>query len=101
MSGITRRALATGAALLATTGARAQSPSEATRNLPKTHSGATLNILWGNDPVGIAIANFSKEFSEATGIALNFTKASSVDRQQKSILDTTTKTSAFDIYVNA
>ena len=101
MSAITRRALATGAALLATTGARAQSPSEATRNLPKTHSGATLNILWANDPVGIAIAAFSKEFSEATGIALNFTNASSDDRQQKSILDTTTKTNAFDIYMNA
>jgi ABC-type glycerol-3-phosphate transport system substrate-binding protein len=103
MTGITRRGLAAGTAALlaAAQAARAQGPSDVTRNLPKTYSGNTLNILWANDPVGIAMANFSKEFSAATGIALNFTNASSDDRQQKSILDTSTRTNAFDIYMNA
>jgi multiple sugar transport system substrate-binding protein len=102
MTGMTRRGLATGtAALLASASVRAQTPGDATSNLPKTYSGTALNILWANDPVGIAMANFSKQFSEATGIALNFTNASSDDRQQKSILDTTTRTNAFDIYMNA
>ncbi|MBV9812821.1 MAG: extracellular solute-binding protein, partial [Acetobacteraceae bacterium] len=107
MSTLTRRGLVAGAAALAaaTRTARAQgtsgAPSEATRNLPRTYAGTTLNILWANDPVGIAMAGFSKEFIDATGIALNFTNASSDDRQQKSILDTTTHTNAFDIYMNA
>jgi ABC-type glycerol-3-phosphate transport system substrate-binding protein len=105
MSIITRRKLTAGAGatalLVATRDARADTPGEATKNLPRTYAGKMLNILWGNDPVGIAMSTFSKEFADATGIVLNFTGASSDDRQQKSILDTSTHTNAFDIYMNA
>ena len=101
MSDERRRSLTTTALLAAANVARAQVPSEATGNLPKTYSGSALNVLWSNDPVGVAMASFSKQFSEATGIALNFTNVSSDDRQQKSILDTSTRTNAFDIYMNA
>ena len=67
MSSITRRTLgmaATGLLL----GRPAWAEAEATRNLPKTYSGTTLNIVWGPEPVNSAMANFSKEFQDATGI---------------------------------
>ena len=43
--------------------------SPATRNLPRTYSGKTLRIVWGNSPAFISTAEFSKEFTAATGVA--------------------------------
>ena len=47
------------------------------------------------------MADFSREFTEATGINLQFTSLNSDDLQQKTILDTATKTNAYDVYLNA
>ena len=103
MTAITRRALAaaTAAVLLAARQARAQGPSPVTRALPKTYSGSTLNLVWGPEPVNQAMANFSQEFGEATGIKLVFNGVAHTERYQKIILDTTSNTNSFDIYLNA
>jgi multiple sugar transport system substrate-binding protein len=101
MTAITRRALAAAAALLAVRHARAQGPSPVTRALPRTWSGSTLNLVWGPEPVNQAIADFSQEFSEATGIKLVFNGVAHTERYQKIILDTTSNTNSFDIYLNA
>lgn len=103
MTAITRRALAaaTASVLLAARQARAQGPSSVTRALPKTWSGSTLNLVWGPEPVNQAMATFSQEFTEATGIKLVFNGVAHTERYQKIILDTTSNTNSFDIYLNA
>ena len=104
MPGITRRRLTTAVAsagLLAGRRASAQTVSEATRNLPRTYSGTKLNMAWGTGQVNAAMIEFSREFTDATGIQLAFTSLNSDDLQQKTILDTATKTNAFDVYLNA
>jgi hypothetical protein len=103
MPGITRRGLAAGmasAAVVAGRGASAQ-VGEVTRNLPRTYAGARLNLAWGTGQVNVTMADFSREFSDATSINLQFTSLNSDDLQQKTILDTATKTDAFDVYLNA
>ena len=103
MAVITRRHLGLGAAALAAWpyGARAQEVPASTRNLPKTYSGATLNLVWGPEPVNQAMAEFSREFIEATGIKLVWTNVAHTERYQKIILDTTSGTNSFDVYLNA
>ncbi|MFI5015494.1 MAG: ABC transporter substrate-binding protein, partial [Hyphomicrobiales bacterium] len=107
MSRITRRGLTLGAASAALLAdplrhAMAQAAlSEATRNLPKTYAGTTLKITWGNTPAYAQVANFSKEFSEATGIELEFVTLLQVDRYQKMMLDATSGTNSFDLYLTA
>ena len=102
MPGLTRRGLAAGVASAAiiTRGARAE-VAEATKNLPKTYSGTRLNCAWGTGQVNVTMADFTKEFTEATGITLQFTALNSDDLQQKTILDLATKTNAFDVFLNA
>ena len=104
MPGITRRRLTAAVAsagLFAGRRASAQAVSEATRNLPRTYSGTKLNMAWGTGQVNAAMIEFSREFTDATGIQLAFTSLNSDDLQQKTILDTATKTNAFDVYLNA
>src|SRR5882724_7023238 len=98
MRGITRRGMLVGAASLALASrARAQQAAP----LPKSYAGTTLKVLWGSDPVFMQIAKFSDAFSEATGIKLDFTAVNYGDRYQKMILDITSKTNSFDVYLNA
>ncbi|HYZ63715.1 MAG TPA: hypothetical protein VE650_14795, partial [Acetobacteraceae bacterium] len=102
MFNITRRQLgltAAGVALAAA--ARAQTVATATRNLPRTYAGATLNIVWGPEPTNAAIANFSREFQEATGINIQWTNVAHSERYQKIILDLSGNTNSFDVYLNA
>lgn len=106
MSNITRRTLglAAAAATIALdpfARARAQAPATATRNLPRAYSGTTLNVVWGPEPVNSAIANFTKEFQDATGINIQWTNVAHSERYQKIILDTTSNTNSFDVYLNA
>ena len=108
MIGLSRRQFATG---LAATGlglgpllrqAMAQAAaSPATRNLPRTYSGRTLRIVWGNSPAFISTAEFSKEFTAASGVQLEFSQLPTAERYQKMILDTSTNTNSFDIYIVA
>ena len=76
MPGITRRRLAAGvastAAIVAGGGASAQ-VAEVTRSLPRTYAGTRLNLAWGTGQVNVTMADFSSEFTEATGISLQFT----------------------------
>ena len=75
--------------------------SPATRNLPRTYAGKTLRIVWGNSPAFISTAEFSKEFTAATGVQLEFSQLPTAERYQKMILDTSTNTNSFDIYIVA
>ena len=108
MIGITRRGLALGAAssvavagslrdVLAQTAAQAV----ATRNLPRTYSGKKLKITWGNTPAYLQIADFSKQFTEATGIEVEFVALLQADRYQKMMLDASSGTNTFDLYLTA
>ncbi len=105
MQRLTRRSLAAGltaaAMLQGVRHALAQTPGPATRNLPKTYAGTTLKLLWGPEPVNVAIAQFSREFTEQTGIQLDYTQVNYGDRYQKMVLDVASKTNAFDVYLNA
>jgi multiple sugar transport system substrate-binding protein len=104
MPGITRRGLtaATIASLLPLRHAMAQSAAaEVTRTLPRTYAGATLRITWGNTPSYLVLAKFCDEFTRASGIALEFQPLLQADRYQKLLLDLTTKTNAYDVYLTA
>jgi multiple sugar transport system substrate-binding protein len=104
MAGITRRSLTASAAvsLLPLRRAMAQAATaEVTRALPRTYAGATLRITWGNTPSYLALTKFCDEFTRATGIALEFQPLLQADRYQKLMLDLTTKTNAFDVYLTA
>ncbi|HYZ63714.1 MAG TPA: extracellular solute-binding protein [Acetobacteraceae bacterium] len=102
MSSITRRQLGLGAAGLAlAASARAQTVASVTRSLPRTYAGTTLNIVWGPEPVNAAMANFTREFQEATGINIQWTNVAHAERYQKIILDLTSNTNSFDVYLNA
>jgi multiple sugar transport system substrate-binding protein len=90
--------LAAAGALL---GAHARAQSSATSGLPRTYSGTTLNIVWGPEPVNSAIANFAREFQDATGINIQWTNVAHAERYQKIILDLTSNTNSFDVYLNA
>ena len=105
MTDLTRRGLAltvgSALAMVAAQRASAQTTAAVTRNLPRTYAGITLNVVWGPDPVNSAIANFSKEFQEATGITIQWTNVAHSERYQKIILDVTSGTNSFDVYLNA
>ena len=75
--------------------------AQATSGLPRTYAGATLNVVWGPEPVNGAIAAFTKEFQDATGIQIQWTNVAHSERYQKIILDTTSNTNSFDVYLNA
>lgn len=104
MTGITRRTfhrgvLAASAATAFGRPALAQlEPASVTRSLPKTFSGSTVRILFGTGTTWDILAAASKEFSEATGIKLDFTFGQYMDRYTKMLLDVTTGTNSFDIY---
>ncbi len=104
MQRITRRSL-TAAALSAALPLRevmAQATTaDVTRALPRSHAGATLRITWGNTPSYLALAKFCDAFTAATGIALEFQPLLQADRYQKLVLDLTTKTNAYDVYLTA
>ena len=107
MPGITRRRFAATAAslpLLASTRDHAMaqaSGAAATQGLPRTHAGTTLRITWANTPSYLQIAKFCNVFTDATGIQLDFVQMLQADRYQKLILDVTSKTNAFDVYITA
>lgn len=98
---ITRRGL-TAAALLAGVGSPALAQDDTTtRGLPRTHAGTTLNVLWGPEPVFQAMATYSAAFTDATGIRMDFTQVSYADRYRKMMLDVSSRTNSFDVYLNA
>ena len=108
MSGITRRALTFGTASTAMLAsplrealAQAAAQAEATRNLPRTYAGTNLKITWGNTPAYLQIADFSKKFMEATGIQVEFVVLLQADRYQKMMLDASSGTNTFDMYLTA
>ena len=104
MPGITRRTLtaSAAAALLPLRRAMAQAAAaEVTSALPRTYAGSTLRITWGNTPSYLALTKFCEEFTRATGIALEFQPLLQADRYQKLMLDLTTKTNAYDVYLTA
>jgi len=79
--------------------AKAQSgPAEVTKKLPKRYSGTTLRILFGTGVSWDILAANTREFTEATGIKLDFTMGQYMDRYTKMVLDVTTGTNSFDIY---
>src|SRR5688572_6630570 len=71
----------------------------ATRNLPRTHAGKTVKVVWGNTPAYAASAEVAKEFTAASGINVEFSALPTAERYQKMVLDTTTNTNSFDIYL--
>ncbi|MCO5090614.1 ABC transporter substrate-binding protein [Bosea sp. (in: a-proteobacteria)] len=73
----------------------------ATRNLPRTHAGKTVKVVWGNTPAYVAAAEVAKEFTAASGINVEFSALPTAERYQKMVLDTTTNTNSFDIYLVA
>lgn len=75
--------------------------SAATQNLPKTFSGKTIKVVWGNTPAYVASSEVAKEFTAATGIQVEFSALPTAERYQKMVLDTTTNTNSFDIYLVA
>ena len=104
MPGISRRVLTASAAasMLPLRKIMAQATSaEVTRTLPRTYSGATLRITWANTPSYLALAKFCEAFTTATGVALEFQPLLQADRYQKVLLDLTTKTNAYDVYLTA
>jgi ABC-type glycerol-3-phosphate transport system substrate-binding protein len=109
MRGLTRRGfgIAAGATALLGNGALLEqamaqtAAAEATRNLPRTYSGTTLRITWGSTPSYQLMADFSSRFTEATGIRLDFQFLQQTDRYQKMILDASSNTNSFDIYLTA
>src|SRR5947209_20111736 len=102
MSNITRRQLGLTAAGLALAGrAGAQPVPSVTRNLPRTYAGTTLNIVWGPGPVNAATAAFTKELQDATAINIQWTTVAPSERSQKTILDLTSNTNSFHVYLNA
>jgi ABC-type glycerol-3-phosphate transport system substrate-binding protein len=104
---LTRRRLAATAASAAVLGsplrhAMAQAAaSDVTRSLPRNYAGATVRITWGNTPSYLDLAKFCDRFTEATGIHLEFQPLLQADRYQKLILDLSTKTNSFDVYITA
>ncbi|MBI1777804.1 MAG: extracellular solute-binding protein [Proteobacteria bacterium] len=107
MTGITRRGLIATAASAALLGssfrqAKAQAAgAAATRSLPRTYAGTTLKITWSTTPSFTQITNFCEEFTNASGIRLEFLPLLQADRYQKLILDLTSGTNAFDVYLAA
>jgi ABC-type glycerol-3-phosphate transport system substrate-binding protein len=75
--------------------------SETTRNLPRSYAGTTLKITWGNTPAYAQVVDFSKQFSDATGIQLEFVTLLQADRYQKMMLDASSGTNSFDLYLTA
>jgi ABC-type glycerol-3-phosphate transport system substrate-binding protein len=108
MMGLSRRqftlgALAAGAshtALVQHCAAQAAAAA-ATRNLPRTHAGKTVKVVWGNTPAYVASAEVAKEFTAASGIQVEFSALPTAERYQKMVLDTTTNTNSFDVYLVA
>ena len=104
MNGTTRRRFAAAVPLLAATRhqAMAQAGSaDATRGLPRTYAGTTLRLTWANTPSYQEVGKFCTAFTDATGIQLDFVQMLQADRYQKLILDVTSKTNAFDVYITA
>jgi len=87
-----RRSLILGAAGLA--GMRA---ARAADPLPRRYAGTTLNILSRSSPSVDATIRIGPEFTEATGIALQYTRIAPGDQYQKMILDFTSGTNSFDV----
>lgn len=109
MRGITRRGLGLAAGATALLGGRAMldramaqaAEAEATRNLPRSYAGQTLRITWGSTPSYQRMAEFCGRFTAATGIRLDFQFLQQTDRYQKMILDASSNTNSFDIYLTA
>lgn len=66
--------------------------------LPRTYEGTTLNVLFGTGTSWDILAQNTAEFTEQTGIRLDFTMAQYMDRYTKMVLDTSTGTNSFDVY---
>ena len=98
-TGLSRRSVLAAAAATALVPAapRAQVASVTSR-LPKKYAGTTLKVLFGTGTSWDILAANSKEFSDATGIKLDFTMAQYMDRYTKMVLDATTGTASFDTY---
>jgi len=79
-------------------GSAQTSVAEVTKKLPKRYAGTTLRILFGTGVSWDILAANTREFSEATGIKLDFTMGQYMDRYTKMVLDVTTGTNSFDVY---
>ncbi len=103
MTGITRRSLNAGFSAVATMGGLVSRPAfadmpEVTKRLPRNFAGQTLRMMVGNDPVSMALAQYSSQFADAAGIHLDFNYSGSNDRYQKMVLDVTSGGGSFDVY---
>jgi multiple sugar transport system substrate-binding protein len=101
MPKLTRRRL-NAAALAALAVAKVQgartAAADVTSGLPRTYAGTSLRIMAGSDPVSMYLASYSRAFSDATGIALEFGYSGSNDRYQRMVLDVTSGGQSFDVY---
>jgi multiple sugar transport system substrate-binding protein len=74
------------------------SPSRGrTQELSKKYAGTTLNILTRATPAFEATIQIGPEFTEATGIKLQYTRVAPGDQYQKLMLDLTSGTQSFDV----
>ena len=94
MAKIGRRSFILGTAGLAgLSGLRAY----AADTLPRRYAGTTLNILSRSSPSVDATIKAGPQFTEATGINLQYTRIAPGDQYQKMILDLTSGAHSFDV----
>jgi multiple sugar transport system substrate-binding protein len=94
MAGMGRRGFAAGTAagLIGLSGRTARA-----EDLPRKYAGANLNILSRTSPPFDSSVPLGKEFTDATGIQLQFTRAAPSDHYGRMMLDLTSGTNAFDV----
>jgi multiple sugar transport system substrate-binding protein len=66
-------------------------------DLPKRYAGTTLNVLTRATPAFEATIQIGPEFTDATGIKLQYTRIAPGDQYQKLMLDLTSGTQSFDV----
>jgi multiple sugar transport system substrate-binding protein len=92
---MTRRQL--GAAGMATGALLATRLARAAEALPRTYSGATLNVMQRTSPPFDAVIQAGAAFTAATGIRLNVTRVAPSDQYAKLMLDVSSRTNAYDV----
>jgi multiple sugar transport system substrate-binding protein len=94
MADMRRRGFLLGAAGLAGLSSRRALAAD---TLPRRYVGTTLNILSRSSPSVDATIKAGPQFTEATGIDLQYTRIAPGDQYQKMILDLTSGTHSFDV----
>ncbi|WP_085027663.1 extracellular solute-binding protein [Ensifer aridi] len=70
----------------------------AAASLPKTYSGQKIRALASTGAVWESMATISREFTEATGVAVEYVNLSYNEQYQKLILDLTSGAASFDVF---